>query len=77
MSKVVAWQRRDDGVMVVTIDEPRGKAHFGGEIAAPVFAKTAASALRIMGAAPDAERAERLAESLDRSLTRAHAEDRH
>lgn len=40
-------------VMVVTVDEPRGEAYYGGDVAAPVFAKVTAGALRLLGIAPD------------------------
>lgn len=41
-------------VMVVTVDEPEGGVYYGGEVAAPVFSKVMAGALRIMDIAPDA-----------------------
>lgn len=41
-------------VMVVTIDEPRGEAYYGGQVAAPVFAEVMAGALRLLDIAPDA-----------------------
>jgi cell division protein FtsI (penicillin-binding protein 3) len=40
-------------VMVVVIDEPRGPEHFGGRVAAPVFANVMQGALRILDIAPD------------------------
>jgi len=40
-------------VMVVTIDEPKGKKYYGGQIAAPVFAKVMAGALRLKNVPPD------------------------
>ncbi len=40
-------------VVAVMIDEPTG-AHYGGQVAAPVFAQIAASALRTLQVAPDA-----------------------
>ncbi|PID62182.1 MAG: cell division protein [Gammaproteobacteria bacterium] len=40
-------------VMVVMVDEPKGKKYYGGEVAAPVFAKVVGKALRILGVAPD------------------------
>ena len=40
-------------VLVVVINEPRGAAIGGGSIAAPVFARIMARALRILGVAPD------------------------
>ncbi|MDH3947552.1 MAG: penicillin-binding transpeptidase domain-containing protein [Gammaproteobacteria bacterium] len=39
--------------MVVTINEPRGDIYYGGEVAAPVFSKVMAGALRMMGVPPD------------------------
>jgi cell division protein FtsI (penicillin-binding protein 3) len=39
--------------MVVTINEPRGDVYYGGEVAAPVFSKVMAGALRMLGIAPD------------------------
>ncbi len=41
-------------VMVVTVDEPNNGVYYGGEVAAPVFAKVMAGALRILDIAPDA-----------------------
>lgn len=40
-------------VMVVLIDEPRGDHHYGGVVAAPVFAKVMEGAFRILNIAPD------------------------
>ncbi len=40
-------------VMVVEIDEPRGKYYYGGAVAAPVFSKVMAETLRLMNVAPD------------------------
>ena len=40
-------------VMIVMINEPRAKVYYGGEVAAPVFSKVMAGALRLMGIAPD------------------------
>lgn len=39
--------------MVVTINEPRGEAYYGGEVAAPVFAKVMAGAMRMLDVPPD------------------------
>lgn len=39
--------------MIVTINEPRGEVYYGGKIAAPVFSKVMAGALRLMDIAPD------------------------
>ncbi|WP_116810340.1 peptidoglycan D,D-transpeptidase FtsI family protein [Steroidobacter cummioxidans] len=38
---------------LVVIDEPSGKKYYGGDVAAPVFAKVMAGALRLMGVPPD------------------------
>jgi cell division protein FtsI (penicillin-binding protein 3) len=40
-------------VMVVMIDEPRGKAYYGGLVAAPVFSKVMEGALRLFNVPPD------------------------
>ena len=40
-------------VAVVTIDDPGGEKYFGGEIAAPVFARVMKSALRLKNVSPD------------------------
>ncbi|MGI9304207.1 MAG: peptidoglycan D,D-transpeptidase FtsI family protein [Gammaproteobacteria bacterium] len=40
-------------VVVVMIDEPRGERYFGGQIAAPVFARVMAGAMRILNVPPD------------------------
>jgi cell division protein FtsI (penicillin-binding protein 3) len=42
-------------VVVVVIDEPRGDAYYGGEVAAPLFAEVMAGALRLLAVAPDDE----------------------
>ena len=41
-------------VIAVMIDEPSAGQHFGGAVAAPVFANVMAGALRILGVTPDA-----------------------
>ena len=41
-------------VVAVMIDEPGGKVYYGGQVAAPVFAKVMAGALRFMALPPDA-----------------------
>ena len=38
---------------VVVVDEPRGEEYYGGQVAAPVFGRVMAAALRLTGAAPD------------------------
>jgi len=40
-------------VMVVMIDKPRADSYYGGKVAAPVFAKVMASALRLYNIPPD------------------------
>lgn len=40
-------------VTVITIHEPRGKDYGGGKVAAPVFSKIVAGAMRILNVAPD------------------------
>jgi len=40
-------------IIAVMIDEPSNGPHFGGLVAAPVFANVAASALRLLNVAPD------------------------
>ncbi|MDD4881042.1 MAG: penicillin-binding protein 2, partial [Gallionellaceae bacterium] len=41
-------------VVAVMLDEPGGREYYGGQVAAPVFAKVMAGALRFMAIAPDA-----------------------
>jgi len=40
-------------VMVITVDEPSGNSYYGGQVAAPVFGKVMAGALRLLNIAPD------------------------
>jgi cell division protein FtsI (penicillin-binding protein 3) len=40
-------------VVVVVIDEPRGEAYYGGDVAAPVFANIVSGALRVLAVPPD------------------------
>jgi cell division protein FtsI (penicillin-binding protein 3) len=40
-------------VIVVVVDEPKGAAFYGGDVAAPVFAAVATGALRILAVPPD------------------------
>lgn len=40
-------------VMVVTMDEPSERAHFGGQAAAPVFSSVMSGALRLLNVPPD------------------------
>jgi len=39
--------------MVVVVDNPRGKKHYGGEVAAPIFADVMNHLLRVKNAVPD------------------------
>ena len=41
-------------IVAVMIDEPSAGAHYGGEVAAPVFSTVMGSALRTLGTPPDA-----------------------
>lgn len=41
-------------VIVVVVDEPKGGAYYGGDVAAPVFSAVAAGALRLLAVPPDA-----------------------
>ena len=41
-------------IVAVMIDEPSAGLHFGGDVAAPVFAQVMAGSLRALGVAPDA-----------------------
>ena len=41
-------------IVAVMLDEPSAGAHFGGEVAAPVFSAVMGSALRTLGTPPDA-----------------------
>lgn len=47
-------------VMVVMIDEPRNGKHFGGDVAAPVFSKVMAGAMRLLNIPPDQVSGDRL-----------------
>ena len=40
-------------VMAVMIDNPKGQEYYGGEVAAPVFSRVAAGALRLLNVPPD------------------------
>lgn len=40
-------------ITVVSIDNPRGEAYYGGLVAAPVFSRVAGNALRLLDVAPD------------------------
>ena len=39
---------------VIVINEPRGEAYYGGDVAAPVFSRIISGALRLLAVAPDA-----------------------
>lgn len=45
-------------VIAVMLDEPRGREHYGGLVAAPVFAQIAAQSLRHLHVSPDAPQPE-------------------
>ena len=40
-------------VIVVVVNEPKGDEHYGGQVAAPVFSRIAAGAMRLLNVAPD------------------------
>jgi cell division protein FtsI (penicillin-binding protein 3) len=40
-------------VVAVMVDEPRGRFHYGGDVAAPVFSQIVQQSLSLMGVAPD------------------------
>ena len=40
-------------VIVVIVNEPKGEEHYGGQVAAPVFSRVAAGALRVLNISPD------------------------
>jgi len=50
-------------VVAVVVDEPQGRAYYGGQVAAPVFAEVVGAALRILGVPPD--RPEMIARRVD------------
>jgi cell division protein FtsI (penicillin-binding protein 3) len=41
-------------VVVVVVNDPQGKAYYGSDIAAPVFSRIVAGALRLLAVPPDA-----------------------
>jgi cell division protein FtsI (penicillin-binding protein 3) len=41
-------------VAVVVIDDPKGEAYYGGDVAAPVFSRIITGALRLLAVPPDA-----------------------
>ncbi|MEM7280514.1 MAG: penicillin-binding transpeptidase domain-containing protein, partial [Pseudomonadota bacterium] len=55
-------------VCVVLIEEPKGDSHYGGDVAAPVFAQVVSGALRLIDIAPD-----KLESGTDSLLTAAGA----
>jgi len=63
-------------VMVVVVDDPKGKNLYGGTVAAPVFSKVMGGALRLMDIQPDAlynqqsEKLAMLSKQTDDELTR-------
>ena len=40
-------------VMIITVDEPQGGEYFGAQVAAPIFSKVMAGALRLLNIPPD------------------------
>ena len=40
-------------IVVIVINEPQGREQYGGQVAAPVFARIAAGAMRLMDVTPD------------------------
>jgi len=40
-------------IVAVMIDEPSSGKHYGGDVAAPVFASVMSNSLRTLGVAPD------------------------
>jgi len=40
-------------VIIVVVNEPKGDEHYGGQVAAPVFSRIAAGAMRILDVPPD------------------------
>ena len=40
-------------VVVIVINEPKGEEHYGGQVAAPVFAEIAAGTMRVLNVTPD------------------------
>ncbi|MEX0617450.1 MAG: penicillin-binding transpeptidase domain-containing protein [Pseudohongiellaceae bacterium] len=47
-------------VVVVIINEPQGEEHYGGQVAAPVFSRIVAGAMRILNVPPDKQEPARL-----------------
>src|SRR5690606_37799509 len=63
-------------VTVVVINDPRGGAYFGGAVAAPVYAKVTADALRLLRVPPDAAPDEQVAGQDFRAATASTTGDR-
>jgi len=63
-------------VTVVVINDPRGGAYFGGAVAAPVYAKVTADALRLLRVPPDAVPDEQVAGQDFRAATASTRGDR-
>ena len=55
-------------VVVVIINEPRGGEHFGGQVAAPVFARVAGGAMRILNIPPTLSAGDEAPARITRSL---------
>jgi len=51
-------------VTVVVIDDPQGKDYYGGLVAAPVFSKVSADALRLLRVPPDVQPESQMAETI-------------
>jgi len=51
-------------VVVVVVNEPKGSEHYGGQVAAPVFSRIAAGAMRLLNIPPD-----RPGEKIERGAT--------
>ena len=45
--------RNPEIVIVVVVNEPKGKEHYGGQVAAPVFSRVASGAMRVLKVSPD------------------------
>ncbi|MFK7885636.1 MAG: peptidoglycan D,D-transpeptidase FtsI family protein [Gammaproteobacteria bacterium] len=60
--------------VVVVVDEPGGERYYGGQIAAPVFAKVMGEALRKRGVAPDVPASMSANEAVDRAIEPGFAE---
>ncbi|MCW9015668.1 MAG: penicillin-binding transpeptidase domain-containing protein, partial [Kangiellaceae bacterium] len=43
--------------MAIFVDEPQSEDYYGGQVAAPVFARVAAESLRLLNVKPDQEEA--------------------